>query len=137
MNTSRFTSFSAAPCSTYWVWEDEFWKGNTWYYMGKKHWACVGGYFVRVPSRHWIEWTPNVICSRAKITGGEAKVTLASFTPNFRTYQIKSGDGRWTDCKDEVSLTLERKLNRFSFRTVNLFGVTGPVHRVEIEWEER
>jgi len=137
MNTNRFTSFPAAPCSTYWVWEDKFWKENTWYYEGSKHWAYGPGLFVGVPNREWCEWTPNLISARTKIEDAKASVTLRSFTPNFKTYQMKSPGGNWTDCEEDVVLPLEKKkLNCFVFRTVNLAGVTGPEHRVEVEWRE-
>jgi hypothetical protein len=37
------------------------------------------------------------------------------------------------DCGEEVELPLAKKgRNRFTFRTINLFGVAGPEHRVEI-----
>jgi len=138
MNTNRFTSFPAAPCSTYWVWADDFWKANTWYYQGKKHWAYGAGLFVALPNRDWFEWTPNVIRSRVKTAGNLADVRLSSFTPNFKTYQMKIGDGKWADFDETVTLKLEKdKLNSFAFRTVNLAGVTGPPHRVEIEWQAK
>jgi hypothetical protein len=42
-------------------------------------------------------------------------------------------DGTWSDCGEEVELSLDgRDDKRFTFRTINLFGVTGPEHRVEI-----
>ena len=56
-------------------------------------------------------------------------------TPNFETFQMKSGDAEWVDCDERVKPTLERKLNGFRFRTLNLFGVAGPEHGVEIEWQ--
>jgi len=136
MNTNRFTAFPAAPCSTYWVWMDKFWKENTWYYTGKKHWAYGPGLFVALPNRDWFDWTPNVISSRVKISGIEASVRLSSFTPNFKTYQIKRGDGDWADCEETVAPTLGKdKQNRFLFRSVNLAGVTGPEHEILIEWQ--
>jgi len=135
VNTNRFTSFPAAPCSTYWVWSDKFWKENTWYYEGSKHWAYGPGLFIGVENRDWLEWTPNTINSSVKVDGRQGQIELASFTPGFKTYQLKAGDGQWTDCTDRLSLPLENKPNSFVFRAVNLADVTGPEHRVEIDWQ--
>lgn len=137
MNTNRFTAFPAAPCNTFFVWNDKYWRENTWYYEGRKHWAYKPGLFVGVPSREWIDWTPNVISAKTKLDGDEARITLRSFTPNFKTYQTKTGDGKWADCDESVTLPLAKKLNRFAFRSVNLAGVTGPQHRVEIGWQKQ
>jgi hypothetical protein len=71
-----------------------------------------------------------------QINGDSAVVFLVSFTPNFKTYQVKKGDGQWVDCDEVVEVRLKKELNRFTFRTVNLFGVTGPEHRVEIDWQK-
>jgi len=136
MNTNRFTAFPAAPCSTYWVWNDKYWQENTWFYEGKKHWAYKPGLFIGVANRDWLEWTPNVITSKTKIHGNTATVRLTSFTPNFKTFQIQLGQGKWTNCDELVKCKLEKKLNSFAFRTVNLADVTGPIHRVQIEWNK-
>jgi hypothetical protein len=136
MNTNRFTSFPAAPCSTYWVWADDYWKNHTWYYEGSRHWAYGPGLFVGVENRDWIEWTPNVIFSKVTVQGQEATIRLTSFAPNFKTFQMRPAGGEWTDCDEQVSLPLAEKLNSFEFRTVNLADVTGPVNRVEIEYRQ-
>ncbi|HOG30343.1 MAG TPA: hypothetical protein PLT35_13790, partial [Vicinamibacterales bacterium] len=57
-------------------------------------------------------------------------VARRSFTPTFKTYQVRAGDGEGRGCGDTLSLALERRLNRFAFRAVSLFGVTGPARRV-------
>jgi hypothetical protein len=135
MNTNRFTSFPAAPCSTYWVWADKYWKEHTWYYEGSKHWAYGPGLFVGVENRDWLEWTPNVISPKVKINGDEATVRLTSFTPNFKTFQMRPSGGQWTDCDEQVALPLAKRPASFEFRTMNLAGVTGPVNRVEIDYQ--
>jgi hypothetical protein len=39
----------------------------------------------------------------------------------------------WADSDEQIELPIAGSgLNRFTFRTINLFGVTGPEHRVEI-----
>ena len=85
--------------------------------------------------RDWIEWTPNVITSKVTIADGKTRLLLGSCTPNFRSFQTKAGDGTWNDCGEDVQRSLtEKGANRFAFRTMNLFGVTGPEHHVEIAY---
>ena len=134
-STNRFTAFPAKATSTLVMLDDEIFRNNTWYRGGKPHWAYDTPYLIKSTRRDWIEWTPNVITSKVTIQDGKARVVLSSCTPNFRSFQIKDDDGTWRDCGEEVELSLDsRTRKRFSFRTINLFGVTGPVHRVEIAY---
>ncbi len=61
-------------------------------------------------------------------------MSLVSNTPNFKTFQMKTGEGAWRNCEDELDVPLVKGSNRFAFRSVNLFEVTGPEHRVQIDW---
>jgi len=132
-DTNRFTTFPARPTSTLVVLDDEIFRNNTWYRDGKPHWAYDTPYFIKTTRRDWIEWTPNVITSKVTIRDGRAHVFLSSCTPNFRSFQMTDQAGAWRDCDEQVELKLETGgTNHFNFRTVNLFGVTGPEHRVEI-----
>lgn len=135
-NTNRFTTFPARPTSTIVVFDDEIFRNNTWYRGGKPHWAYNTPYLIRATRRDWIEWTPNVITSKVTIRDNRAIVFLRSCTPNFRSFQIRSDEGTWRDCDEEVELALDnRALKRFAFRTVNLFEVSGPEHHVEIAYQ--
>ena len=132
-DTNRFTTFPARPTSTLVVLEDGIFRNNTWYRDGKPHWAYDTPYFIKTTRRDWIEWTPNVITSKVTIADNRAHVFLASCTPNFRSFQIMDENGTWRDCGEQVELSLDsRDRKRFTFRTINLFGVSGPEHRVEI-----
>ena len=132
-NTNRLTTFPARPTSTLVVLDDEIFRSHTWYRDGKPHWAYDTPYFIKTTRRDWIEWTPNVITSKVTISNGRAKVFLISCTPNFRSFQIMDEAGTWRDCSEQVTLSLDgRDRSCFKFRTINLFGVTGPEHRVEI-----
>ena len=132
-NTNRFTTFPASPTSTLVVLDDEIFRNHTWYRDGKLHWAYNTPYFIKTTRRDWIEWTPNVISSRVTLRKGQASVFLGSCTPNFRTFQIKGDNGEWRDCPEEVNIPLKSQASlRLTFRTMNLFGVTGPEHLVEI-----
>ena len=132
-NTNRFTTFPARPTSTLVVLDDEIFRNNTWYRDGKPHWAYGTPYFIKTARRDWIEWTPNVITSKVTIAESRAHVFLNSCTSNFRSFQIINEAGAWQDCSEQIELSLDRRdHNRFLFRTINLFGVTGPEHRVVI-----
>jgi hypothetical protein len=132
-NTNRFTTFPARPTSTLIMFEDDIFRNNTWYRDGKPHWAYNMPYLIATTRRDWIEWTPNVIASKAMIEGGKASVFLSSCTPNFRSFQKMTDNGIWRDCDEKVELSLNKLTsNSFRFRTINLFGIAGPEHQVEI-----
>ena len=137
-DTNRFTTFPARPTSTLIMLEDNIFRSNTWYRDGKPHWAYNTPYLIATTRRDWIEWTPNVITSNVTIEVCKASVFLSSCTPNFRSFQKMGDNGIWQDCSEKIELSLNRRnRNLFSFRTINLFGVTGPEHRVEIIYQSR
>jgi hypothetical protein len=44
--------------------------------------------------------------------------------------------GTWRDCGEEVESPLDNGARmRFAFRAINLFGVAGPEHHVEIAYQ--
>ena len=135
-DTNRFTAFPARPTSTLVMLDDEFFRNNTWYRDGKPHWAYDTPYLIKTTRRDWIEWTPNVITSKVTIEGDKARVFLSSCTPNFRSFQRVDNDGTWRDCGEDVEISLDRRARtRMAFRTINLFGVAGPAHRVEVVFQ--
>jgi len=131
-NTNAFTSFPATYTSTLVVLADAIFKANTWYRDGKPHWAYGTPYFIETLRRDWIEWTPNVIASKVEVDGPVARVRLSSFTPNFAICQVRDAGGDWRACDDRLELPLAPGRNAWAFRTLNLFGVAGPVHRVVV-----
>jgi len=132
-DTNRFTTFPARPTSTLVVLDDEIFRNNTWYRDGKPHWAYGTPYFIKTTRRDWIEWTPNVITSKVTIKDNRAEVFLSSCTSSFRSFPMRDEAGTWKDCDEQAELSLDRRArNHFLFRTINLFGVTGPEHCVEI-----
>lgn len=134
--TNRFTSFPSTGNSVLFMLDDSNFRSNTWYRDGKPHWAYNTPYLITTTRRDWIEWTPNVISSKVELKGDAVEVFLSSFTPNFKSYQMRCRDGDWADCEEWLRLPLEKTLNEFSFRTVNLFGVAGPVHRINVAWQK-
>jgi hypothetical protein len=135
-DTNRFTAFPARSTSTLIMLEDDIFRNNTWYRDGKPHWAYNTPYLIATTRRDWIEWTPNVITSKVTIDGDKAHVFLSSCTPNFRSFQKMVDKESWQDCDEKVELSLDRRAHkRFRFRTINLFGVAGPEHHVEIAYQ--
>lgn len=136
-DTNRFTAFPAPPTSTLVFLDDEIFRNNKWYRDGKPHWAYNTPFMILTPRRDWIEWTPNVISSEVTINESTARVFLSSCAPNFRSFQVRTPAGTWSDCSEELELKLYKDTpNSYCFRTVNLFGVSGPEHRVTFKWKE-
>ncbi len=134
-DTNRFTAFPAPPTSTLVFFDDEIFRANKWYRDGKLHWAYDTPFMLLTPRRDWIEWTPNVISSEVTVNESAARVFLSSCTPNFRSFQLRTPAGTWSDCGEELEILLHKDSpNDYSFRTMNLFGVPGPEHRVAFRW---
>lgn len=131
---SNFPRFKSSALVVY---EDDYFRKNTWYRQGGrgvvKHWAYRANYFVPTPHRNWIEWTPNVLSVRSRVRGKRVSVTLRSTTPNFKEYQIKPAGGSWKPTPDRFSLKLTGPRHEWRLRAVNLSGVAGPEHRLVIE----
>jgi len=121
------------------VYEDDYFKNHTWLWDEKPFWAYNTEYMNRVKDRKAIEWTPNTITSVVSIEESKAKIILHSITPNLKTYQMKEmpdenpvGTG-WKDVSDTLEMELKKDKNEIVLRTMNLAGVTGPIHKVVIE----
>ena len=66
---------------------------------------------------------------------GGLRVGLRTLTPNFERFEARTDGGPWQP-RDEASLWMLRPgRNRFEARTVNRFGVTGPITLVELAVE--
>jgi hypothetical protein len=116
------------------MYEDDFFKNNTWIWGGKPHWTYdKPEYRKLVQNRDAIEWTPNTIASEVTINGCKATIQLTSDTPNLETYEIKaSPSGNWEKVEDTVTIDLEEEKHELVFRTLNLAGVSGPEHKILI-----
>jgi hypothetical protein len=61
------------------------------------------------------------------------RVSAQTFTPNFRTYEVKIDDQPWKPSGDSFSWSPHPGSNSLQTRTVNLFGIAGPVSTVVLE----
>ena len=60
-------------------------------------------------------------------------VTMETFTPNFQTYQIRIGGEEWKSIsKPAYKWSLHPGTNRLDARSLNQFGVPGPISTAEI-----
>jgi hypothetical protein len=117
------------------MYEDDFYRNNTWIRDGKPCWIYENmEEILLVQNRELIEWTPNTIVSEVILNGSTAEIKLTSDTPNLKEYQVKaSPSGDWVKTDEAFSLDLKEKKYEMTFRTVNLAGVTGPGHKVIID----
>ncbi len=117
------------------MYEDDFFKNNTWIWGGNPHWAYAKPEFMKlIQSRDAIYWTPNTVASKVTIDGKTAHIELTSEKPNLREYQVKElPSGEWEATTGNIDVKLKKKEYDWVFRTVNVAGVTGPEHRVSIK----
>jgi hypothetical protein len=54
-------------------------------------------------------------------------------TPNFKAYQMRLDGGPWSATGESLMWSPHPGLNRLEARTMNQFGVEGPLSTVEIE----
>ena len=110
------------------MFEDEYFKKNTWIWDGKPHWAYAKPEFMKlVHNRDEIYWTPNTIASKVSIDGDVAHIVLRSETPNLKEYQMKElPKGEWIKVNDTLDIKLNKKKYELVFRTINLADVAGP-----------
>ena len=75
---------------------------------------------------------------------GEIRVKVKTLTPNFKRYEVRMDDGDWTPPKRgarnaergteaEFAWALHPGTNRLGVRTINQFGVAGPVSTAVME----
>lgn len=119
------------------MYEDDYFKNNTWIWDDKPHWAYgVTGHLIRVPDRDAIEWTPNVVQSVVRIENRIAYIDLDSETPNLRNYEMKRpSQTSWQEVPPSMQVDLSGDREELIFRAVNLAGVSGPEHKIVIALE--
>jgi hypothetical protein len=115
------------------MYEDDYFRNNTWIWGGKPHWAYNTEYLQLINDRDAIEWTPTTIATTVNITD-HAEIEIRSCTPNIKEYQIKiAPDGQWQKVENPVKIKLDRRQHEVIFRAVNLAGVAGPEHKVILQ----
>jgi hypothetical protein len=119
------------------MFEDDYFKNNTWIWGNKPHWAYAKPEFMKlVQDRDVIYWTPNTISSKVEIEADTAHIELVSDTPNLREYQMKELPAEeWITTDNKLNVKLKKRKAELLFRVVNLAGIAGPEHRIVIDIE--
>jgi hypothetical protein len=65
--------------------------------------------------------------------GGRIKASLRTMTPNFKEYRVRIDGGEWNPSEGQFLWSVHPGSNRLGAKTVNRFGVEGPVSTVEVE----
>ena len=60
-----------------------------------------------------------------EINGDMVFITMTTFTPSFKTYQVRTENGNWEDSDDRYVWRLHSGNNRLEMRAVSKFGVPG------------
>ena len=64
---------------------------------------------------------------------GAIHAVLETLTPNFRTYEVQIDCGPWKPAGTSFLWPVHSGSNRLAARTVNRFGVTGPVSTADVD----
>lgn len=73
------------------------------------------------------------VALRLDAEGDSIRVTLRTMTPNFKAYRTRLDGGLWSVTGESLTWSPHPGLNRLEARTMNQFGVEGPLSTVEIE----
>jgi hypothetical protein len=64
---------------------------------------------------------------------GKLLVTLKTLTPNFQRYEIQTDRGGWKSSGEQFHWPPHSGANRLEARTINQFGISGPISTAEID----
>jgi len=67
---------------------------------------------------------------------GKIRVVLQTLTPNFKQYEVCVDAGEWKPAESNSVWNIHAGANQFEARTLNKFGVHGPVSLATIEAKE-
>jgi hypothetical protein len=71
-----------------------------------------------------------------RVEGGNIQIALKTLTPNFQRYEVRLDRGGWSPVEGGFVWEVHAGSNRLEARTVNQFGVSGPVSSAVIEVRE-
>ena len=63
---------------------------------------------------------------------GKLRAALKTLTPNFKRYEVQIDRGGWKPSDEQFNWPVHSGANRLEARTVNQFGISGPVSMAEI-----
>ena len=72
------------------------------------------------------------VLSLTSVQGG-LQVSIGTLTPNFGRFESRLDGGEWKPSAGSFAWQIHSGINRLEARTVNAFGVTGPVSTAEVQ----
>jgi hypothetical protein len=60
------------------------------------------------------------------------RVNLKTLTPNFKTFALRVDGGEWKPGGESFGWSLHPGVNRLEVKSVNQFGVDGPVSTAQV-----
>ncbi len=70
---------------------------------------------------------------RLTVDGAVLRVSVATMTPNLKKYQARMDRGEWKPVSADFSWSVRPGSNRLEVRTINRFGVEGPISTAELQ----
>jgi hypothetical protein len=67
---------------------------------------------------------------------GKLHVAIKTLAPNFKRYEVRMDRDEWKPSEEQFNWLVHSGSNRLEARTVNRFGVIGPVSTAEVEVKE-
>jgi hypothetical protein len=65
--------------------------------------------------------------------GAGLAVTIGTMTPNFKEFQVRLDGGEWKTADAKLTWTLHKGPNKLEAKSVNKFGVAGPVSTADLD----
>jgi len=65
--------------------------------------------------------------------GGKLKLGIRTMTPNLKEFRVRLDGGEWKVAADGMAWAIHAGSNKLEAKTVNQFGIEGPVSTVEIQ----
>ena len=88
------------------------------------------------PTRPSIPYFPiGQAALELKADGAGVRVTLKTLTPNLREFRVRFDGGEWKIADPSLIWAVRKGVNRLEVKTVNRFGVDGPVSSVDLDVE--
>jgi hypothetical protein len=104
------------------IWQDKICEGTSWHKRDVPANPAEDCYFPIGQAA--VTLTPD---------GKRLSVRLKTLTPNFKTFLVRVESGEWRPSGEAVAWDVHAGKNRLEAKTVNLFGVEGPISSAEVE----
>ncbi len=116
----------------YLIAEDEYSGNKVWQHQGETDVRDKLG--IRTSRMGDIFWTLNQAYIHLYDQGSSLlKVQLETHTPNFERFEVAFDNGEWQSSDPVLAWELHNGQNFLKARSINKFGVAGPVHKIVLK----